>query len=612
VPGIDDRLRRDLDRLAGRGDPAGAFERVSARRRRRGLVRRAQVAGLAVAVLTAIAGGTWALARAFRFREEPAPAAPQLPLTGNGKIAFVSDRDGNQEIYTMNPDGTGARRLTDHPAADVFPAWSPDGKRIAFARATEENSDIYLMRADGSGLENLTDTPSTEEGQPAWSPDGSRIAFVGNGAGAFEIWVMNADGSGARSLTGIPEGVVHPAWSPDGTRIAFNPSFALGRGAIYLVNADGSGQVRIFRDEKDVFDLIRSGAWSPDGTSLVFNRSANGGRSNDVFLIRSDGTGLTGLTTDRESGSPTWSPDGGWIAFTGFRGAGGKVFMMKADGTERRLLADVAADGFGLSWQPVAVGMSPAPTETSPSPIETSPMPVETPPEELFTAFGPLCGVTWVNGDFDGDGKDDLAAVAYPQTSDTCPDEPPENEWKVYVMWDNGAAGAWPLSECERACRAFAVADLDGDGADELFAVVNAGAATEFLRGFELPVGPLGPIRLLVHPPGTPDYPGDQPLQLELGGSVTHQAFITCERGDGVVGRIIATRGELDQEQSLWLIEETVFSADFDEGDDYSLGNGMRGSRAFQVLSTREFTDPFDPSGDDPLPVRGDACFALE
>ena len=98
----------------------------------------------------------------------PSPTAPPV-APAIGKIAFVSNRDGNREIYVMNADGSGQTRLTNNPTFDFPPAWSPDGSRIAFGSDRDGNVDIYVMNADGSGLIRLTDNPARDS-RPAWSP----------------------------------------------------------------------------------------------------------------------------------------------------------------------------------------------------------------------------------------------------------------------------------------------------------------------------------------------------------------------------------------------------------------------------------------------------------
>ena len=85
------------------------------------------------------------------------------------KIAFLSDRDGNWEIYVMNDDGSGQRRLTNNTDTDVSPSWSPDGKKIAFASDRDGNREIYVMNADGSGQTRLTNNTDTDV-SPSWSP----------------------------------------------------------------------------------------------------------------------------------------------------------------------------------------------------------------------------------------------------------------------------------------------------------------------------------------------------------------------------------------------------------------------------------------------------------
>ena len=126
-----------------------------------------------------------------------------LRQTYGGRIAFDSDRSGDYEIMVVNADGSGMTNLTRHPAWDVSPAWSPDGRRIAFSSDRDMNWEIYVMDANGSNLMRLTDDPADDD-HPTWSPDGSRLAFVSWRTGDAEIWIMNLDGSGATNVTNHP------------------------------------------------------------------------------------------------------------------------------------------------------------------------------------------------------------------------------------------------------------------------------------------------------------------------------------------------------------------------------------------------------------------------
>jgi hypothetical protein len=147
----------------------------------------------------------------------PAPPPPPAPA-GPNKIAFVSTRDGNQDIYVMNPDGSGVTRLTDHPAEDHSPVWSPDGGTIAFVSNRDGNAEIYLMAADGRGQTNLSENPA-EDYDPAWAGNGAWLAFTTSRDDPIrtDIWVMRTDGSEQSKLQNFG---ISPAWSPDNSRIA--------------------------------------------------------------------------------------------------------------------------------------------------------------------------------------------------------------------------------------------------------------------------------------------------------------------------------------------------------------------------------------------------------
>ena len=111
------------------------------------------------------------------------------------RIAITTGRDGNGEVYLVNPDGTDPVNLTNEPADDGHAAWSHDGTRIAFQTVRDGGgAEVYVMDADGGNPVNLTNN-AADDGRPAWSPDDQRIAFISNRDGNYEIYVMNADGS---------------------------------------------------------------------------------------------------------------------------------------------------------------------------------------------------------------------------------------------------------------------------------------------------------------------------------------------------------------------------------------------------------------------------------
>ena len=183
----------------------------------------------------------------------------QRDITGPFQLVWSPDgRTIYFGRYLVSTDGSGARRL---PYIPFNPVWSPDGRRIAFARPRRTRSgpccfhapaDIYVMNADGSGTRKLTHNLTRNgsfSAEPAWSPDGRKIAFQSTRNGNRDIYVMNADGSGKRNLTRNPAKDVRPSWSPDGRRIAFL-SDRDGRLEAYVMNADGSGQRSLTVQEK--------------------------------------------------------------------------------------------------------------------------------------------------------------------------------------------------------------------------------------------------------------------------------------------------------------------------------------------------------------------------
>jgi hypothetical protein len=260
-------------------------------------------------------------------------------------IAFMSNRDGNLEIYVMDADGSNPVNLSNNPANDERPAWSLDGTRIAFQSYRDGNWEIYVMDADGSDPVRLTENPA-EDFFPAWSPDGTRIAFMSDRDGNLEIYVMDADGSNPVRLTNNLARDEWPAWSPDGTRIAFT-SYRDGISEIYVMDTDGSNPVNLTNNPA----TDSQPAWSPGGTEIAFMSGRDG--NDEIYVMGADGSNPRRLTNQLAwDYSPAWSPDGTEIAFTSERDFNDEIYVMDADGSNPRRLTNHAAQDLLPAWSP--------------------------------------------------------------------------------------------------------------------------------------------------------------------------------------------------------------------------------------------------------------------
>ena len=293
-------------------------------------------------------GGQRSLTREWGLRDVPvwSPDGRRIAFLRNPCDRALHEACvGTTGIYVMNADGSGRRRLArgakvpgDWPGQPQGypgppPAWSPDGRRIAFVSDRDGNFEIYVMKADGSGQRNLT-RDAASDGDPVWSPDGRRIAFVRHRDDHDEIYVVNADGTGQSLLA---RGA-NPVWSPDGRTIAYSRPRA--NTGVYLMNADGSGQRKLTRPSNPRTS-DRGHVWSPDGRKIAFVRSSWDTDNSEIYVMNADGSGQRNLTRNPKLDStPAWSPDGRQIAFVSDRDGHDDVYVMNADGSALRHVRD--------------------------------------------------------------------------------------------------------------------------------------------------------------------------------------------------------------------------------------------------------------------------------
>ena len=198
------------------------------------------------------------------------------------KIAFVSDREGNTEIYLMNSDGSNQQNLTKNSAKDEDPCFSPEGQRIAFHSNREKTLfQIYAMDMTGNTLRRRTDIPTDNYG-PAWGPgdptsaNPRRLQIAFHQASSGQIWVMYEDGGNQRPLPNAKG--ANASWSPDGSRITFW-GVKDGKINIFVMNSDGTGLAQV----TDGISIQRDPSWSSDGKRIVF--VSNAGGTFDIFSV---------------------------------------------------------------------------------------------------------------------------------------------------------------------------------------------------------------------------------------------------------------------------------------------------------------------------------------
>lgn len=341
-------------------------------------------------LLPALVGALLSLSLLDLATRTAAAKGSAAPAVFNGRIAFVSTRNSDAfNIWVMNPDGSFAVRLTDDESGsdpfstyDFDPAWSPDGTKIAFVSNRESNFEIFTMNADGSNVQQLTND-GVQNGQPKWSPDGTKIAFTRGGGCVIllnpalksrmvpaddnpcvpYIYVMNADGSNKTKIS-QGENEAWPVWSPDGTKLAFatvNYMSADGN-EIYVMNANGTNRTRLTNDSFIDFPT----SWSPDGNTIAFTSNRDTPQTGifrfQLYTMNANGTNRVRLVASAfDDQYPVFSPDGTKIAFQrSFETQSGasptsELYVMNADGSDQKNITNNSAEDFGPpGWQPLA------------------------------------------------------------------------------------------------------------------------------------------------------------------------------------------------------------------------------------------------------------------
>jgi serine/threonine protein kinase len=262
-------------------------------------------------------------------------------------IAFVSNYDGNDEIYLSDEEGTKFQRLTNDELLDGSPSWAPDGSKIAFESNRHlGKTQIYIMGNDGKNPIRLTSN-DREDFHPSWSPDGEKIAYTSYDGNTFSIYMINSDGSNEKKLIDDTFNNHTLSWSPNGEKVVFMSDRDKGNMQIFVMDMVSKSISQLTSGES----INGNPSWCGEEIAFMSNRE------NEIFQIfKMDeyGKNVQQLTfNDFWGWTPGWSPDCSKIAFSGDTPSNRVIFTVDADGNNLLQLTDSSNWSDYPSWSPL-------------------------------------------------------------------------------------------------------------------------------------------------------------------------------------------------------------------------------------------------------------------
>jgi TolB protein len=235
------------------------------------------------------------------------------PLAKGGSVAFTMRQNGNGDIYAISIGREQPIRLTNHPADDRDPAWSPDGRQLAFASNRDGNWEIYLLDIESGQLSRLT-MNQAYDGAPSWSPDGQWLVYESYREGNLDLYIMPADGSSEPiRLTENPALDFSPSWSPDGRHIAFI-SLRTGNKDIFIMALDSAFDEFAVNVTETLNRSEDHPAWEPAGRALAYFDDADGLELVYTMPLEDQHPAGPAITVG-QGRHPSWSPDGSSLVY---------------------------------------------------------------------------------------------------------------------------------------------------------------------------------------------------------------------------------------------------------------------------------------------------------
>ena len=261
-----------------------------------------------------------------------------LPGIAATRIAFISSRSGNKELWMMDYDGANQKQVTHARTISLTPRWSPDGSRIAFTCYGQAgglmSAQICMYSMETSKIVSFMRFHGTNSA-PAWSPDGTKLMFSSSMHGDPELFSSDTTGGSLKRITYSAGVDTSPVWNPKtGQQVAF-VSDRGGLPAIYLMNADGSNTEKLSLPE---MGYSIDPAWSPNGQLLAFSWRRPSGNY-DIYVMEVATRQIVELTRDAgRNERPWWAPDGRHLVFESTRTGTRQIWSMLADGSLPRQL----------------------------------------------------------------------------------------------------------------------------------------------------------------------------------------------------------------------------------------------------------------------------------
>ena len=222
----------------------------------------------------------------------------------NKQLAFVTTLPGTARWELWIQDLTGGRVVMPAPSSYVSsPAFSPDGQMIAFSGRSPERQDagVFIVNLDGTGLRNLSNNPAIDT-SPTWSPTGQQIAFISDRSGSPQLWVMDSDGSNVQRLVTEGGHCDSPDWSPDGRFIVYSwQAPTQWKHDVYVIEVATGKIFQLTSGRGD----NESPHWSPDGRHVAYQSTRTG--TKQIFVMNADGENLRQVTAYGVNESPSWA-----------------------------------------------------------------------------------------------------------------------------------------------------------------------------------------------------------------------------------------------------------------------------------------------------------------